>query len=65
MNIHQILPNLSYGDAIGNLVFDLQTLFKKWGYNSGIFVQIVDKELKNRVNKIMGKIKIDANLIFT
>ena len=49
VNIHQILPNLSFGDAIGNLVFDLQDMFIKWGYKSEIYVQTTDKRLKNRV----------------
>jgi len=52
MKIHQILPNLSYADAIGNSVFDLQALFKKWGFESEIFVQTADKKLLKKVFKI-------------
>ena len=35
--IHQLVPFLSRGDAIGNHVLALQGLFKSWGYDSEIF----------------------------
>lgn len=37
--IHQILPTLGYGDAIGNQVLELRRLFRGWGYTSEIFAE--------------------------
>lgn len=37
--IHQILPTLAYGDAIGNQVLELQSLFREWGYTCKIFAE--------------------------
>ena len=37
--IHQILPTLAYGDAIGNQVLELQRLFRAWEYESEIFAE--------------------------
>lgn len=37
--IHQILPTLSYGDAIGNQVLELRRLLREWGYASEIFAE--------------------------
>jgi L-malate glycosyltransferase len=51
-SIHQILPNLSHGDAIGNLVVNLQNLLREWGYHSEIYVQTVDKTLQNKVHHV-------------
>jgi len=37
--IHQILPTLAYGDAIGNQVLELRRLLREWGYSSEIFAE--------------------------
>lgn len=37
--IHQILPTVAFGDAIGNHVLALQRLLRSWGYASDIFAQ--------------------------
>ena len=37
--IHQMLPTLGYGDAIGNHVLALRDLFRSWGYESEIFAE--------------------------
>jgi L-malate glycosyltransferase len=41
--IHQMLPTVHSGDAIGNLVFDLRSLFRDWGYVSEIFAETWDR----------------------
>lgn len=43
--IHQILPFLTFGDAIGNLVFELRQLLREWGYTSEIFAENWDRRL--------------------
>lgn len=37
--IHQLLPTLGYGDAIGNHVLALQALLRAWGYRSEIYAE--------------------------
>jgi glycosyltransferase involved in cell wall biosynthesis len=44
MQIHQILPTLSQGDAIGNEVRLMQSLFREWGYTSHIFAENIHPE---------------------
>ena len=39
MQIHQILPTLNPGDAIGNEARLMQSLFREWGYTSHIFAE--------------------------
>jgi glycosyltransferase involved in cell wall biosynthesis len=43
--IHQILPYLTYSDAIGNLALELRHLFQEWGYPSEIFAENWDRRL--------------------
>jgi glycosyltransferase involved in cell wall biosynthesis len=40
--VHQILPALLYGDAIGNYALALRRLFREWGYRSEIFAAQLD-----------------------
>jgi L-malate glycosyltransferase len=43
--IHQILPFLAYGDAIGNQVLEIRRLLREWGYASEIFAENWDPRL--------------------
>ena len=43
--IHQILPDFSYGDAIGNDVLGIQKVLKDWGHDSEIYAQHVHSKL--------------------
>jgi len=43
--IHQILPFLAFGDAIGNQVLELRRLLREWGYCSEIFAENWDPRL--------------------
>lgn len=38
-NIHQFLPTLANGDAIGYETLAIQSILQEWGYNSKIFVR--------------------------
>ena len=40
--IHQVLPNLAYGDAISNEALFIRDTLKAEGYNSNIYVRYVD-----------------------
>ncbi len=39
MRIHQVTPGLSFGDAISNHIFEMDTRFRQWGHEARIFVQ--------------------------
>jgi glycosyltransferase involved in cell wall biosynthesis len=43
--IHQMLPNFSYGDAIGNDVLGIQKVLRSWGLDSEIFAQHIHTRL--------------------
>lgn len=43
--INQIVPSLSYGDAIGNEVLEIKTILNSWGYDSDIYVAHVHSKL--------------------
>ncbi len=45
MKIHQMLPNYSYGDAIGNHTTEIQKLLRGWGYESEIYANETHKKL--------------------
>jgi glycosyltransferase involved in cell wall biosynthesis len=43
--IHQLLPNFSYGDAIGNDVLGIQKVLRSWGVDSEIYAQHIHPKL--------------------
>ncbi|MBI5199057.1 MAG: glycosyltransferase family 4 protein [Nitrospirae bacterium] len=45
--VYQILPNMSYGDAITNHVLVIKDILKELGYNSGIFSVNQDPRLSD------------------
>jgi len=48
MEIHQILPSFSYGDAVGNQAFHIRKLLRQWGFKSQIYAQFRDQRLSDR-----------------
>jgi L-malate glycosyltransferase len=59
--IHQILPSLAYGDAIGNEVLEIHEILNSWGYESNIYTVHADRRLSNiakdytEYNKVSSK----------
>lgn len=47
--IHQLLPNLAYGDAISNHALAIRNYLRSLGYKSEIFVKYVDNIVANEV----------------
>lgn len=47
MKIIQVLPTISYGDAVGNDTVALYHTIKKLGYKTAIYAENVDARLKN------------------
>lgn len=46
MKIHQILPSITPGDAIGNEVLLIRDLLRSWGYESDIFAQHIHPDVQ-------------------
>lgn len=46
IQIHQMMPIFSYGDAIGNNALAIQRLLRTSGFNSYIYADLVDQRLK-------------------
>ena len=47
IQINQILPSISYGDAISNHAIEIKKNLKSWGYESEIYAQHIHQKLKN------------------
>jgi glycosyltransferase involved in cell wall biosynthesis len=47
--VHQLLPRLAWGDAVGNQVRYLQALLRSWGYASEIYAGQWDAECRDQV----------------
>ncbi|MBD2068584.1 glycosyltransferase family 4 protein [Leptolyngbya sp. FACHB-671] len=43
--IHQLLPNLAYGDAISNHAIEIRNYLRQCGYRSEIFVRYLDQKV--------------------
>ncbi len=48
MEIHQFVPDFSYGDAIGNDAIGIQRILKGWGVESKIFSKVIHPMYWNR-----------------
>ena len=53
--IHQLLPNLTYGDAISNYALVVRDRLRSKGYSSEIFVRYLDEEMESE-----GKVSDEA-----
>ncbi|WP_228556777.1 glycosyltransferase [Myxococcus sp. AB025B] len=47
--VHQLLPRLAWGDAVGNQVRYLQDLLRRWGHASDIYAEDWDDACKDQV----------------
>jgi glycosyltransferase involved in cell wall biosynthesis len=63
--IHQILPNLSYGDAISNHTLSIRDCLRSYGYKSDIFVRYLDEKVAHEAKVFNPKyISSQAGLIY-
>ncbi|MBA4367468.1 MAG: group 1 glycosyl transferase [Desulfobacterium sp.] len=57
--IHQLLPNLTYGDAISNHAIEIRNFLRDSGYQSNIYVRYLDDKMATEAvvfqSKIIGK----------
>jgi len=61
MQIHQILPTLSPGDAIGNEVLEIKKILQSWGYISDIYAENIHPEMNNLAKNITEYKKVSSS----
>ena len=67
MKIHQILPCLRQGDAIGNHTIEIQQILKRWGHESSIFADDIHDNMRSLAkpyHKLKGRVLQDAIIIY-
>ena len=67
MKIHQLLPCLSYGDAIGNHTLEIQRILQSWGHESLIFADDIHDNMRpfaKSYTKLKRQALKDAVLIY-
>jgi glycosyltransferase involved in cell wall biosynthesis len=63
--IHQLLPNLAYGDAISNHAIEIRNYLRQRGYRSEIFVRYIDHRVAHEATVFSPKyIDRQAGLIY-
>jgi len=63
--IHQLLPNLQYGDAISNEAIYIRKWLHEWGYRSEIFVRYIDPRVAKQCHRYESKLlKPEDGLIY-
>ncbi len=62
--IHQLLPNLAYGDAISNHALTIRDNLRDRGYKSEIFVRYLDERVATEAKVFECKISPQAGLIY-
>ena len=63
--IHQLLPNFAYGDAISNHALAIRDYLRSCGYQSDIFVKYVDEQVIHEVKLFQSRsISGRAGLIY-
>ena len=61
VKIIQVLPTISYGDAVSNDTINIDKILKENGYKTEIYAENIDKRLKNKVFKINKLREVDEN----
>lgn len=63
--IHQLLPNLAYGDAISNHALTIREYLRNSGYKSDIFVRYIDERLNQEAKVFQpNSINNQAGLLY-
>jgi glycosyltransferase involved in cell wall biosynthesis len=63
--IHQLLPNLQYGDAISNEAIYIRKWLRDWGYRSEIFVRYIDPRVADQCHRYEPKLlKSEDGLVY-
>jgi L-malate glycosyltransferase len=63
MEIHQILPTISPGDAIGNEVQEIKKILNEWGYKSEIYAQNIHPKINAKKYTEYTKVSSKENIV--
>lgn len=63
MEIHQILPTISPGDAIGNEVQEIKRVLNEWGYKSEIYAQNIHPKINAKKYTEYKKVSSKENIL--
>jgi glycosyltransferase involved in cell wall biosynthesis len=63
VEIHQILPTISTGDAIGNEVLEIKRALNEWGYKSEIYAQNIHPKVNAKKYKDYRKVSSEDNIL--
>lgn len=63
MEIHQILPTISPGDAIGNEVREIKRVLNEWGYKSEIYAQNIHPKINAKKYTEYKKVSSRENIL--
>jgi len=63
MEIHQILPTISSGDAIGNEVREIKRVLNEWGYKSEIYAQNIHPKINAKKYTEYKKVSSKENIL--
>ena len=61
IKIIQVLPTISYGDAVSNDAINIDKILKKNGYETELYAENIDKKLKDKFFKISKLKKVNKN----
>lgn len=67
MKIHQLLPCLRHGDAIGNHTLEIQRILRSWGHESLVFADDIHADMRpfaKSYKKLKGRSLKNAILIY-
>lgn len=56
MRIIQIVPSLSYGDAIGNNILAIDKMLKQAGYHAEVYAEYIDDRLPNKIARKISRL---------
>ena len=56
MRVVQLLPTLSFGDAIGNDTIALRGVIREMGYSTDIYAENIDKRLPSDIAQTIDKL---------
>ena len=61
IKIIQVLPTISYGDAVSNDAINIDKILRKNGYTSELYAENIDKRVKDKVFNVNKLKKVNKN----
>ena len=63
MQINQVLPALSYGDAVSNHAIEIRDILRKFGYDSNIYAKWIHPKVSKFAKPLNNYKKNAANIV--